>query len=194
MSTISPLEHEDGGGWAVASALITSERDTTPAHVLVPIDRIPELSATELGHAVRSLAVIAQRCHAEELARQILQLSLSPSCTPSKSLVAALADATLWLREAAPVSPLAREALRSIGQIAPTAAADDIDSTRFARLLHGHAAVDALFVAVGQRDGFCCSVCAAPTDLHVWLSYPDLPHDDTACLLCARCLIRRAHS
>ncbi len=196
MSTIWPVEQENGAGWAVASDLFTGDVGAAPAHVLVPIDCIPELTTTELGHAVRSLCAIAQRCHAEEIARQILHLSRTPAQWVEAS--AALADARPWLQAAAPVSPLARAALRIIVELLPQNAACSTGRDVIAQLLEAHAAADALFVSIGQREGFFCADCTVPTDLHVVLPSSSHKHEDAdhdrPRLLCARCVTRHTRT
>lgn len=194
----------DGTRWAVCSNLMSpfvvdkGRRVYTQAQVLVPVEILDELSDEEIGRRVRSLVKDARSCYAvhawNELYRE--RKKVFRNWEDSAARVEWLKSLFTEFLNYEGCEQEMRHALRFVEDFEQHVARKGLGRVN-KKYERGRASkdYDALFVAVGRRDGFKCAACASVDDLHLDHVEPvglgGRTHPDNLQLLCQPCNLRK---
>lgn len=176
----------DGRVWAVGGATYSR------ADVVIPIDQIGDLSDAEIGAYVRSMTEIAELAYAQNEADYVLHRTQLRNWDQTINIEECEVMFTRF-EGRAQIIDQALEIIR-----ARLAQRREQDAKR--RRIGQHRSdiagnYDRLFIAIGQRDGFCCAHCSAVADLtidHIAALANDGTNDiDNLQLLCRSCNSRK---
>lgn len=187
--------------WFVGSGIVTryALRDSA-AQIIIPIEEIDELSDEQIGQGVRMLVRDARAIHALCLADDLLEHrgEIFKKYRDHNNYVIDVRDAIVGFADYPHLDPPGKikKALRMVSDF--IAHVDRKEKGKTTKRYERAAAAkdfDALFIAVGRRDGFKCAACGSVDDLQLDHIEPVAlggeTHPNNLQLLCKPCNIQK---